>query len=106
MKQGPLSNRILLKQIVLMALCLLPILGMAQQDTERQYLALLANEINALDALVHKAELNRDKDARVKFQYEQLRADLTETRAAILRHVNAPRTTPRKVAPLQGDYRQ
>ena len=96
----------LLKQILMTALCLFPLLSQAQEDTERQYLALLANEINSLEAILHKAELNRNKDARIKFQYDTLRADLSETRSAILRHVNAPRTMPRKVAPLQGDYRQ
>ena len=106
MKQGVLLKRVLLTPFILSVMSLAPLLSLAQEDTERQYLALLANEITALEALLHKAELNRDKEARVKFQYDRLRADLSETRSAILRHVNAPRTTPRKVAPLQGDYRQ
>ena len=81
-------------------------LNQAQNDTERQYLALLANEITALEAALHKAELHQNKDARVKFQYEWLRDDFAKMKAGILAHVNAPRTQPRKVVPLQGDYRQ
>lgn len=101
-----MKRSILLKLVILSIVCVLPLYAQAQEDTERHYLALLASEISALETVLHKAELNQDKEARVKFQYERLRADLGETRAAILRHVNAPRTTPRKVAPLQGDYRQ
>ena len=81
-------------------------LNQAQNDTERQYLALLANEITALEAALHKAELHQNKDARVKFQYEWLRDDFAKMKAGILAHVNAPRTQPRKVVPLQGYYRQ
>lgn len=81
-------------------------LNQAQDDTERQYLALLANEITALEVVLHKAELHQNKDARVKFQYDWLRDDFAKMKAGVLAHVNAPRTQPRKVAPLQGDYRQ
>jgi len=79
---------------------------MAQEDLEREYLALLANEIDALEAILHKAELNQDKDARVKFQYDWLRSDLTQMKQGVLAHINAPRNQPRKVAPLKGEYRQ
>ena len=81
-------------------------LNQAQDDTERQYLALLANEITALEEVLHKAELHQNKEARVKFQYDWLRDDFAKMKAGVLAHVNAPRTQPRKVAPLQGDYRQ
>ena len=78
----------------------------AQDDTERRYLALLANEISALEAILHKAELHQNKEARVKFQYGWLRDDFTKMKSGILAHVNAPRAQPRKVEPLQGGYRQ
>ncbi len=96
----------LLKPLMLAALCLFPLLSHAQNDIEHQYLALLANEITALEAVLQKAEINRDKDARVKFQYDWLRDDLSKMKSGVLTHINAPRTNPRKVAPLQGDYRQ
>ncbi len=80
--------------------------AMAQEDLEHEYLALLANEIEALKAILHKAELNQDKDARVKFQYDWLRSDLAQMKQGVLAHINAPRNQPRKVAPLKGEYRQ
>jgi len=101
-----LLKRTLLKPFIISALCLIPLLSMAQEDTERHYLALLENEITALEAILHKAELNRDKDARIKFQYEWLRADLGKMKTGIQTHINAPRVNPRKVTPLQGGYRQ
>ncbi len=79
---------------------------MAQEDLEREYLALLANEIEALEAVLHKAEQNQNKDARVKFQYSWLRSDLAQMKQGVLAHINAPRNQPRKVAPLRGEYRQ
>ncbi|MCU7801179.1 MAG: RAQPRD family integrative conjugative element protein [gamma proteobacterium symbiont of Lucinoma myriamae] len=87
-------------------LCLWSVLGQAQEDLERKYLALLVNEITAIEMVLHKAEENKNKDARVTFQYEWLRADLLKMKSGIQGHINAPRTMPRKVAPLQGDYRQ
>lgn len=101
-----MKRNFLLTPIILGVLCLTPVLSQAQDDIERQYLALLANEITALDAILHKAELNQNKDARVKFQYDWLRADLAKMKSGVLAHINAPRAHPRKVAPLQGDYRQ
>lgn len=101
-----LLKRTLLKSFILSVLCLTPLLSVAQEDTERHYLALLANEITALEAILHKAEINRDKDARIKFQYEWLRADLGKMKSGIQAHINAPRVNPRTVAPLQDGYRQ
>lgn len=101
-----LKQRMLLKPMILVVLLIMPWLGYAQDDIERQYLVLLVNEITALEAILHKAELNRDKDTRVKFQYGWLRTDLSKMKSGVLAHINAPRTHPRKVAPLQGDYRQ
>jgi len=95
-----------LKPLILSVLFLIPLLSQAQEDTEREYLALLANEITALEGILHKAELNQNKDARVKFQYEWFRADLAKMKSGIQAHINAPRVSPRKVEPLQGDYRQ
>jgi len=94
--------------VSMMVVCLwaVPLFSSAQEDTERKYLALLVNEITAIEAVLHKAELNQNKDARVKFQYEWFRSDLLKMKAGILAHINAPRTLPRKVAPLQGEYRQ
>jgi len=75
-------------------------------DMERKYLSMLINEIDGLEYLIKKAQLSFDKDERVKFQYQWLRRDLALMKVGINNHINAPRTAPRTVAPLSGDYRQ
>ena len=78
----------------------------ADTDGEREALARLAHEIDALVPLVAKAEAQADPDARIRFRYEWLRQDLERVRAGIQAHIDAPRAEPRKVEPLRGDYRR
>jgi RAQPRD family integrative conjugative element protein len=78
----------------------------ADADGEREALARLAHEIEALTPLVAKAEAQADPDARIRFRYNWLRQDLERVRAGIQAHIDAPRAEPRKVEPLRGDYRR
>lgn len=78
----------------------------ADADGEREALARLAHEIEALAPLVTKAETQADPDARIRFRYEWLRQDLERMRTGIQAHIDAPRAEPRKVEPLRGDYRR
>jgi len=78
----------------------------ADSDAERAALARLAHEIQALGALVEEAERQAPADARIRFQYGWLRADLRRVRAGIAEHLNAPPGEPRAFEPLQGDYRR
>lgn len=78
----------------------------ADADGEREALARLAHEIEALAPLVAKAEAQAEPDARIRFRYEWLRQDLERVRAGIQAHIDAPRAEPRKVEPLRGDYRR
>jgi len=78
----------------------------ADADSEREALARLAHEIEALAPLVAKAEAQAKPDARIRFRYEWLRQDLERVRAGIQAHIDAPRAEPRKVEPLRGDYRR
>lgn len=78
----------------------------ADADAEREALARLAHEIEALAPLVEKAEAQANPDARIRFRYEWLRQDLERVRAGIQAHIDAPRAEPRKVEPLRGDYRR
>lgn len=75
-------------------------------DGEREALARLAHEIEALAPLVAQAEAQANPDARIRFRYDWLRRDLARVRAGIREHVDAPRAEPRKVEPLRGDYRR
>ena len=78
----------------------------ADADGEREALARLAHEIEALTPLVTKAEAQANPDARIRFRYEWLRQDLERVRTGIQAHIDAPRAEPRKVEPLRGDYRR
>ena len=75
-------------------------------DMERKYLSMLVNELDGLEYLIKKAELAVDRDERVQFQYQWLRRDLAVMKVGIENHIKAPRTAPRKVESLAGDYRQ
>ncbi|WP_018871510.1 MULTISPECIES: RAQPRD family integrative conjugative element protein [unclassified Thioalkalivibrio] len=80
--------------------------ALADRDAERESLSRLAHEIQALHALVDRAEAHADPDARIRFQYDWLRHDLERVQAGIEEHLRAPRAQPRRVEPLSGDYRR
>ena len=65
----------------------------------------LAHEIEALAPLVREAERAADPDARIRFEYAWLRRDFARIESGIREHLEAPRTEPRQVPPLLGDYR-
>ena len=75
------------------------------EDTERERLARIENEIAHVQALVSEAGRNAPAGQRVNFRYDWLMADLQMVRDAIVQHLDAPRQ-PRPVPPLRGDYRQ
>lgn len=78
----------------------------ADADGEREILARLVNEINALEPLIAEAEAQAPPEVRVKFQYLWLRQDLAKVRSGMQEHLDAPRAEPRSLPPLRGDYRR
>jgi len=93
-------------KLLLLAALLIPGLALAGTDSEREALARLAGEIQALDGLVAEAEAQSPGTQRIAFQYAWLRRDLERVRAGILDHLNAPPGEPRTFEPLRGDYRR
>ncbi|MGB5465580.1 MAG: RAQPRD family integrative conjugative element protein [Sedimenticolaceae bacterium] len=87
---------------------LLPLgsLAMADADAEREALARLTHDIEALESLIRAAESQASPDARVRFHYDWLRQDLARVRLGIQEHIDAPRAEPRSFPPLRGDYRR
>ena len=75
------------------------------EDSERERLARIENEIAHVQALVSEAGRNAPAGQRVQFRYDWLLADLQMLRDGIAQHLDAPRQ-PRPVPPLRGDYRQ
>ena len=42
----------------------------ADADAEREALAKVIHEINALDSLIKRAEANAEQDSRIRFRYD------------------------------------
>ena len=78
----------------------------ADAQNEREVLARLVNELEALEPLLDAAEAEANPDARVRFRYDWLRADLRQIESGIQDHIEAPHVEPRTFPPLRGDYRQ
>ena len=78
----------------------------ADADAEREALARLIHELDALAPLIERAESQASPDARIRFRYDWLRQDLDRIQSGIQAHIDAPRTEPRPFPPLRGDYRQ
>lgn len=75
-------------------------------DGEREALARLLHEFNALMPLIDEAETKSDTSSRIKFNYEWLRKDLAMIRHGVQEHISKPRAEPREFVPLKGDYRR
>ncbi len=78
----------------------------ADADGEREMLARIAHEIEAIGPLIGQAESQANPDARIRFQYDWLFLDLERIRLGIQEHIDAPRSEPRTFPPLRGDYRR
>ncbi|MGE0760369.1 MAG: RAQPRD family integrative conjugative element protein [Pirellulaceae bacterium] len=78
----------------------------ADVDAERESLARLVHELDALEPLLRTAEAQADPDARIRFQYAWLRQDIARIRLGIEEHLNAPQAEPRRFPPITGDYRR
>ena len=90
----------------LLLTCLLTPVAVHADDAEREKLARLVHEIDALKPLVEEARAAANHSSgRVRFHYDWLRNDLELIKAGIRDHLTAPRAAPRTFPPLKGDYR-
>ena len=78
----------------------------ADADAEREALATVIHELNALDSLIKRAEANAEQDSRIRFRYDWLRQDLKQIKDGVHSHIDSPRAQPRSFPPLRGDYRR
>ncbi len=81
-------------------------LARADAEREREQLARVIHELQAVEPLLRAAESQADPDARVRFRYDWLRQDLERVRSGVEEHIRAPRAEPRGFPPLRGDYRR
>lgn len=75
-------------------------------EMEREYLARIVHEIDALGPLIDNAEAHADKAARIRFRYDWLRRDLARIREGLMEHATADQAEPRTYPPVRGDYRR
>ena len=80
--------------------------AVADADSEREALARITHELEAIQPVITEAESQANPNARVRFQYDWLRQDLDRIRLGIQAHIDAPRSEPRSFPPLRGDYRR
>ena len=78
----------------------------ADVEGEREQLARVIHELQALEPLLRAGESQANPDARVRFRYDWLRQDMQRMRLGIQEHINAPRAEPRSFPPLRGAYRR
>ena len=90
---------------LILGLCVAPA-AFADADAEREALAKIIHELNALETLINRAEVNADRDSRIRFRYDWLRQDLEQIKDGIQSHIDSPRAQPRSFPLLRGDYRR
>ena len=78
----------------------------ADAEGEREALARVIHELQALEPLLRQGEAQANPDVRVRFRYDWLRQDLQRMCLGIQEHIDAPRAEPRSFPPLRGDYRR
>ena len=104
---GPNASRhtsILLAGMIAAVMPLQP--ASADVEGEREALARVIHELQALEPLLRTGEAQANPDARVRFRYDWLRQDLQRMRLGIQEHIDAPRAEPRQFPPLRGEYRR
>ena len=90
---------------LILGLCIAPA-AFADAGAEREALAKIIHELNAIEALIKRAEASAAQDTRIRFRYDWLRQDLKQIRDGIHSHIDSPRAQPRSFPPLRGDYRR
>jgi RAQPRD family integrative conjugative element protein len=67
---------------LILGLCVAPA-AFADADAEREALAKIIHELNAHETLINRAEVNADRDSRIRFRYDWLRQDLKQIKDGI-----------------------
>jgi len=73
-------------------------------SNEKQALIRLARYLEELNALIDEAEYHAQADARIRFDYRQLRSDLSAVTQGIHSHIQLPDFLPRSIDPIPGKY--
>lgn len=85
---------------------LLPLFAAAQDAHERSDLGLAQQQIIAIEQLADRARGSADDtEARYRFNYPRLIADLVRMRQGINKYLSPSRAQPADLSELAGDYR-
>ncbi len=92
--------------LFLSSMCLLLMSHVCFADTEQMNTTLSRVNmiLNQINPLINAAQKEQDPNARVKFQFNVLRADIEKIKAGISQEINLVSIQPRNVTPLSGDY--
>lgn len=73
-------------------------------SNEKMVLIRLARNLEELNALIDEAEFRAQADSRIRFDYRQLRFDLSAISHGIRTHIRLPDQSPRSIDPIPGEY--
>lgn len=74
------------------------------EQAEREALARVLEEFQAIERLIASAEARRPDGARIYFDYDALRAELTQVKLGIRQYLDERRPQPRTFEPLETSY--
>ncbi len=77
---------------------------LADAEQMNATLARISTILSQINPLINAAEKEQNTDARVKFQFDILRADISKIQAGIAEKMHGISIQPRNVEPLSGDY--
>jgi len=75
-------------------------------ESERDVLARIVHELRLIETLVTKAQQRKRTEARVSFDYKQLKFELNTVSEGIEEYISGTRLQPRIFAPLRAEYTQ
>lgn len=71
---------------------------------EKKVLIRLVRYLQDIDALISEAEIQAQADSRIRFDYQQLRFDLSAISHGIRTHIHLPNQSPRAIDAIPGQY--
>ena len=93
-----------LRALILLFVASFASISYADTEIENATLARIRNVLNSLTPLINEAEQQQDKNARMQFRYDWLRADINQIKQGLEQKLGNPSIQPRTVTPIKGDY--
>lgn len=95
-----------IKKAILSIILFLSVMNTSFADTEQMTatLARIRTILNQINPLINLAQSEQDPNVRIKFQFDQLRADIAKIQTGIDEEIKPISVQPRMVDPIAGDY--